>query len=44
MRTQVIVSFPAIAGYVLDQKTKTGNYAIQQMQAYQAKHPDATHD
>jgi hypothetical protein len=38
--TPIVVSVPATAGYVLDQKAKTGNYAIDKMHEYQAKHPN----
>lgn len=42
--TPIIVSVPGIAGYVLDQEAKTGNYAIEKMHEYQAKHSNSTHD
>ena len=42
--TPIVVSIPATAGYVLDKESQTGNYAINKMQDYQAKHPNSTHD
>ena len=42
--TPIIVSVPATAGYVFDYEAKTGNYAIDKMHEYQAKHPNSTHD
>lgn len=42
--TPIVVSVSTAAGYVLDQEAKTGNYAIDKMHEYQAKHPNSTHD
>lgn len=42
--TPIVVSVPAIGGYTLDQEAKTGQYAIEKMHEYQAKHPNSTHD
>jgi hypothetical protein len=42
--TPIVISVPGTAGYVLDQEAKTGNYAIDKMHEYQAKHPNSTHD
>ena len=42
--TPIVVSIPATAGYALDKESQTGNYAINKMHEYQAKHPNSTHD
>jgi len=42
--TPIVVSIPATAGYALDKESQTGNYAINKLHEYQAKHPNSTHD
>ena len=42
--TPIVVSFPAIGGYALDQEAKVGQYAVLEMHKHKAQYPNATHD